>query len=491
MPITITNANALQLLGIVSRNQANQANLLQQLSTGFKLNRGADDPAGLIAATSLSSELTSVGASIENNQRTDSILNVADGALGEIAGLIGEIEALVAESANQSGLSASELAANQSQIDSALSAIDQIVNSTNFNGMRLLDGTQSISVTGVAGNTNLSNVKVFSRSQSSSATALTITRTASAQTASAVVVAATTSTARTSGSSEVVITGTLGAASLTFASGLTKAQVVTQINTAKAQTGVSAIVTAGGAIQVDSTTYGTDAFVSVEVLSGGVINSTYGTSTGDGSTANDIASTAKTFGVDAGITINGQAAGVDGLDVSYNANGLSLSFSLSENFGKGNTVSPSTSFTVNASGGMTFQLGTNSSSRQTIGVDSAASFNLGGGDAGARLSELKSGGAADLDSDVATALLAVKKASSQIAELRGRVGGFQKFQVKPAINSLQTTQASLESARSLIRDTDYATATAQLNQQSILTQTSIQLLGLASQQTAQILSLLG
>lgn len=493
MGLTVTNTNALNLLHILNRNTLAQANTLTQLSTGFRINKGADDPAGLIASTSLSSELTGVEAAISSNQRTDSLLSVADGALGEISTLLTEIESLAAESTSASGLSASEIAANQSQIDNALEAIDRIVNTTNFNGLRLLDGTNAIQTTGID-STKITNLRVFSRSQSTSNVALTITRAGSAATASATLAITPQTAARTSGTTELVITGTLGAATITLASGLTKDEIVTAINAAKDQTGVSAVknpYTTAGSLQVNSTTYGTDAYVSVEVLSGGVINGTYGTSTGDGSTANDFADTAKRFGTDADITINGQSTGADGLDVSYSANGLSLTFTLTEDFGKGNTVSPTSSLTVNASGGATFQLGTTANTRATIGIDSLATYNLAGGESGARLTELKSGGAADLKSDVATALTAVKEAITQVAEMRGRIGGFQRFQVQSSIRNLETTKSGLEDARSAIRDTDYAVASSLLNQQTVLTQTSLSLLGIANQQAAQILALLG
>jgi len=495
MGLTITNTNTLSLLNILNRNTAAQSNTLTQLSTGFRINKGADDPAGLIASASLSRELIAVEEAINSNQRTDSILTVADGALGEISALLDEIESLAAASTNEAGLSASEVAANQAQIDNALTAIDRIVNTTQFNGLKLIDGTNSIGTTSVDGS-RITNLRIYSRSQSSSAVSLTVTRQASATTASAVLgpPAAPTSTARTSGTTQLMVNGTLGAASISLASGLTKAQIVSEINAAKDQTGVSAIVNTGAlgsSIQLNSTTYGTDAFVSVEVLSGGVINSSYGTSTGDGSTANDLTSVNKQFGVDAQITINGQSTGADGLDVTYNGGGISLSFSLAEAFGNGSVAATTSTFSVQASGGATFQLGTETNTRQTIGIDSLNTSKLGGGDSGAILAELKSGGAADLRTNVATALQAVKKAQGQVAEIRGRIGGFQKFQVQAAIRNLQTTQTGLEDARSAIRDTDYAVATARLNQQTVLTQTTVSLLGLAGQQSAQILALLG
>ncbi len=84
-----------------------------------------------------------------------------------------------------------------------------------------------------------------------------------------------------------------------------------------------------------------------------------------------------------------------------------------------------------------------------------------------------------------------RSAINQVAVANGRLGGFQKFQVQTAISSLEATRTGLTSAKSIIGDTDYAIATAELNKQSVLLNSGISLLGLANQQAGQILSLLG
>ncbi|MFQ5462876.1 MAG: flagellin [Phycisphaerae bacterium] len=489
MALTVSNLNTLSLLNILNRTTRAQQSTMQQLTTGKRINTGADDPAGLIALASLNSELSAVETSLTNNTRTDAILTVADQSIVEISSLLGEIESLVAASASSANLSASEIAANQAQIDDALSAIDRIVATTSFNGNKLIDGSYSIQHTGFANNQYLDNLRIFSRSQVTSDTALTVKRVASAQTASATFAFMKGTTSNTSGTTTVAITGALGAATLTLTSGLTQAGVVTAINLSKDQTGVSAIQQANS-IKLNSTGFGTAEFVSVEVLSGGIINNTQ-TAGGDSDTTNDFTSSAKQKGVDANITINGQTAGTDGLDVTYSANGLSLSFTLDTDFGKGNTgATTSTSFTVKASGGATFQLGTSSSTRQTIGIDSLSTFKLGGGNGTKKLSELKAGGAVALKTDVEGALKAVRAAVSEVASIRGRIGGFQKFQVGSSIRSLESVQGGLKDAASTIGDTDFALTTADLNREQVLIQSAVQLLGVANQQGAQILSLL-
>ena len=119
-----------------------------------------------------------------------------------------------------------------------------------------------------------------------------------------------------------------------------------------------------------------------------------------------------------------------------------------------------------------------------------ATYKLGGGNGTTRLSELKSGGSIDLTTDVAGALNSVKAAVADVASVRGRLGGFQKFQVGTAINSLKAAQIGLTNAASVVGDTDYAAATTELNRQTVLVQSAISLFGIVNQQGSQILSLL-
>lgn len=498
MAITVTNTNTSMLLNILNQNMARQSTLMRQLTTGKRINSGKDDPAGLIALSGLNAELRAVNASLSNNMRTDSMLTVADQAIGQVQDLLGEIQTLVQASTSSANLTNAEIAANQSQIDDALSAIDRIVNTTNFNGKRLLDGSLGIATTGVS-NTFLDNVRVYSRSQSNTDTTITVNRVASAQVGTSVLnTFAASSTTKTHGTTNLIVTGELGTANIQLTSAMAQSAVVAAINAATDQTGV---VASGSAARIDlnSSSYGTDAFVSVQVLSGGEVSDYYGIVGGevDGDGAlvtsvagNNFANIAKTIGADANITINGQSTGADGLDVTYSANGLSMSFTLSTAFGSGAQATASTTFIVKSNGGATFQLGTNASTRATIGIDSLASFNLGGGNGTSRLAALKSGGASALKTDTEAALKSVRDAIASVASIRGRIGGFQKFQVGAAIASLQVATDGLTQAASIVGDTDYALATSQLAQTQVLVQSGIALLGVANQQAGQILSLL-
>jgi len=174
MALTINNINTLQLLNILNRTTQAQSTSLTRLSTGYRINKGSDDPAGLIAMRSLENEMAAVDAAISNNQRTDAMLGVADGAFTEISSLLTEIQTLAQASANSAGLTADELAANQAQVDDAVAAIDRIVSTTQFNGRKLLDGSLGINVSGVTPS-EISDVRVYSRDPDSTSATISFT----------------------------------------------------------------------------------------------------------------------------------------------------------------------------------------------------------------------------------------------------------------------------------------------------------------------------
>ncbi len=474
MGLTVTNTNTFTLLSILNRTSKAQSNVITQLSTGLKINRGADDPAGLIALKSLQSEISAVDASIANNQRTDAVLGVADNALGEIHSLLGEIDRLVLSSVSDGNLSQAEIAANQSQIDLAIDSIDRIVRTTVFNGRRLIDGTGAIDAT-VNDSDMIGDLRVFNRGNLSSDLTFSVQVTTAAAEASHGV-ANFSGGATVSAATELAVTGSLGTATIELNVGATQASAVAAINNAVDVTGVSA-TTSGNFVVLNSTTTGSEAFVSVDTLSGGGLTNT-----------NNVTEVTRATGTDAAGTINGQSFTADGVDVNFNVGGVSGSFTLGAAFTAGTEE-----FTVHTTGGFTFQLGSEAVTRVTIGIDALFSHNLGGGDSGGFLSELRSGGDADLSSAAnrASALGIVDKAIGDLAVAQGRIGGLQKFQVQPAISNLTAQKVGLSDAASVIGDTDYALATAELNKQSVLLNSGISLLGLANQQAAQILALLG
>lgn len=128
------------LFDAVQRAADRMAHSALALATMSRINRAADDPAGLIAAESLRAELASLEAADRTAERTGAIIDVADGALGQVGQLLNEIQGNVVAAAS-STTSDAERAAYQAEIDGAVEAINRIGATTQFNGQRLLDGS--------------------------------------------------------------------------------------------------------------------------------------------------------------------------------------------------------------------------------------------------------------------------------------------------------------------------------------------------------------
>src|SRR5438874_1037576 len=105
------NTNVTSLIAqrtLASNNkQLNQS--LQRLSTGLKINSGADDPAGLIASQTLKQESAGITTAIDNANRASNIIGTAEGGLGEVSSLLTQLQGLVGQAANSGGLSSDEI----------------------------------------------------------------------------------------------------------------------------------------------------------------------------------------------------------------------------------------------------------------------------------------------------------------------------------------------------------------------------------------------
>jgi len=133
---------------IFAANTRSLAGSLERLSTGKRINRGSDNPAGLITSENLLAVLATLGAEVRSLQRADHVATVADGALGTTGDLLAEANALVVANANSAGLSDAERQANQMQLDSILASVNRTARSTSFNGQSLLDGSATITAGG-------------------------------------------------------------------------------------------------------------------------------------------------------------------------------------------------------------------------------------------------------------------------------------------------------------------------------------------------------
>ncbi|MEZ6193651.1 MAG: flagellin [Phycisphaerales bacterium] len=501
-----TNVNSLIAQRILGQQNLSLNKSLERLSTGYRINRGSDDPAGLIASEKLRSEKASLAAAIGNAERAEQVVNVAEGGLQEVQNLLLEVQSLVTASANDAGLSAEELAANQQQVDQILQTIDRIASTTSFQGTKLLNGGFDFQTSAIDSDVlefKLNGAK-FADGTNTDVNLLVV------ESAQHGALFLSTDTALNLGNDSDArftfdVAGALGSRQFSFASGATQAEIAAAINTYKGVTGVSAAVQDDGVI-LKSTGYGSDQFVSVDVdtapLAGGSTG-IYAVSATDENTVQTAASLVdfsaangaiRDDGQDIAGTINGTTIAGKGLVAAINTDGLDISLLI--NSATATAIGSTTLLTITG-GGAEFNIGpkVDLANQVRLGIGNIAARNLGStyvSGTSYNLDDLGSGKLFDLeDGDLNTAQQIVNSAIDQVSSLRGRLGSFQKNVVGSTINSLNIALENISAAESTIRDTDFAAETAELTRSQILVAAASNTLAIANSQPQNVLGLIG
>src|SRR5262245_51344200 len=176
-----TNHDSLRGLLNLQKSNALQSQALERLSTGTQINSAADNPAGLIAADTLASQITAINASITNSNLANNVIGTTDAALAQVGTLLNQIRGLVQQGVNSGAQSQAQIDADQAQIDAALSAINRIASNTQFAGQNLLDGSKAFTTTKTAA--DAAKLTNFSVNQALFGSASTVTIDAQVQTA--------------------------------------------------------------------------------------------------------------------------------------------------------------------------------------------------------------------------------------------------------------------------------------------------------------------
>jgi flagellin len=461
-----TNIGSLYAINSLNNNETDLETHLQRLSTGLQINSGADNPAGLIASQGLQSQIAGINQAIDNSTQATNVLNTADGALSETSNLLLQLQSLVNQSANTGALSSDELSANQLQVDSIVNSVNRIANTTQFDGTNLLNGTLAYTTSSINA-TDITNASINSAQIPNNGTLnIAVQVTASAKVGTLAFASSGIGTTPTT----IAITGNIGTDQLTFAASAHNSAISLAINQVKADTGVSASVLANGHLDLYSTQYGSANYVSVKTIQGSFVNG-------------------KSDGANAGVTINGNQADVQGTQASIRTGTLDVTLNLSNTFAQ--TVGATSNFYVTG-GGANFQLGSevNAPSQTSIGIQSIDSNNLGSSATG-YLSSLASGGANALTTGNTTqAQTIVNAAVSQVATLSGRIGAFEKDVLSTNSDTLNVALENVTSSESDIEDANFATETAAEARDQVLVQADTAVLSSANSTPQNVLSLL-
>jgi flagellin len=137
-----TNIDALTAYRNLSVTQGQMSQSLERLSSGYRINRAADDAAGLAISQGLASQVGGIKVAVRNAQDGINVVQTADGALTETQSILQRMRDLAVQSANDSNDTNSR-ADIQKEVDALASELDRISSKTTFNNVNLLDGTFS------------------------------------------------------------------------------------------------------------------------------------------------------------------------------------------------------------------------------------------------------------------------------------------------------------------------------------------------------------
>jgi len=482
-----TNVSALIAQNNLNRTNADLATRLQRLSTGVKINRGADDPAGLIVSERLRTEIAGVGQAIENVERASSVIATTEGALQEINTLLVSIKSLTIEAANTGAFSQEEIEANQLQIDSAVESITRISNTASFAGLKLLNGSLDYLSSGLT-TSQVSDVTVFGANFGLDSTIPVSVEVLNSAEKGTLFISGNTAGAAGALLSSITfeVQGQRGVEVFSFVSGTTLSAVAAAINQVRDATGVTASLVSAtdqtSGLILQSTEYGTDAFVSVRKLDDGDFFQTFDAQAGT--------AVNRDTGQDVLALVNGNLAIGDGLDVKLNTTTLNMGLTLTSGAAQA-TGTPYT-FTITG-GGATYQVGPSVNSLQQVGfgIQSVAATRLGNSRTGF-LNSITTGGDNSLVAGKAREASEILDAAiDQVSVMRGRLGAFERNTLQTTLRSTQIALENLTASESSIRDTDFAEETSKLTRAQILQQAGTSTLAIANSSAQNVLSLLG
>lgn len=473
----ITAMNAHRMLTI---NDAQLTKSLEKLSSGYRINRAADDAAGLAISQSFRADIASFRVASRNTTEASAMLQVAEGGMDQIGNMLTRLKELATQAASANVGDAERTKIN-SEATALTNEIDRIANSTKYGSTALLTGAFGASQTGALGaaangnhvvgiiddsadnvsydfvnsaDTFAASAKVTALGAGVTEGTWTITQTAvgiitivnSSATVSEVYTGAQTGTTLTFANLGITITVTGATLATAFTAGLTDAGTTLALN----RTGLTSL----NITQALTGTY------DIAQTAAGVIKIT---------NAGGTASQTLTF---------------QSSDTTLNFDVLGISFKLGTGFSNTTTELHGMQLTVSANtsaAGNVFQVGAKNDTYNqiSISIDGIRSSDLGLG-------------TLDLSSTTGAqaALDFVDSAISTLAGSRGDVGAYMNRLGYAAAN-LATTIENVQAAESAIRDVDMAAEMTSFTKSQILLQAGTAMLAQANMAPQSILSLIG
>ncbi len=537
----ITAMNANRMLGIVSNQQAKST---EKLSSGFRINRAADDAAGLAISEKMRSQIRGLTQASTNAEDGISMIQTAEGALNESHSILQRMRQLAVQAAN--GTETDNDRDNiQDEIEQLQDELDRIAETTEFNTMKLLDGTfdGTNTSTTTAGPKYGDYNGTLGAFITSDIKEVQITTTTSATTGGESAIwsgdgkVLTISLANNKTYTQADIDGLIKNAkqedsdasntpanvTVQFATGVYTASANTVTTTdgttagAKSTTGEVEILTdnfvGANTIKITSNKYGADYDIDLRFmfdadagkeeveLSTSPVYNMAGTSiteavetpagyeihlqSGKEYTAEDIEDLLATVGLSVSVELSGaDAPGTDEPNTLFVTNSeTDVVVSLADGAGLGDDdafLTQNNYDSVASFGGMILQVGANEGQTMSFNIGDMSASALGVSGNNVRV---------DTQDRASSAITVIDNAIEKVSKQRSTLGAVQN-RLEHTIANLDTSAENLQQAESRIRDVDMAAEMVEYSKYNILSQASQSMLAQANQSTQGVLSLL-
>ena len=136
-----TNLAALSALKNIDSTDKSMSKAMEKLSSGLRINSAADDAAGSAIASKMESAVRSLSVAIRNSEDAISMTQTAEGALGQMENILQRVRELAVQASN-STLDGNDREMIQNEVTALIAEIDKIAATTDFNGIKLLDGSK-------------------------------------------------------------------------------------------------------------------------------------------------------------------------------------------------------------------------------------------------------------------------------------------------------------------------------------------------------------
>ena len=519
-----TNMPSLNTQRHLAKAQNNLNNSLQRLSSGLRINTAKDDAAGLAISQRMTAQIRGLNVAQRNANDGVSMAQTAEGALSEMGDILQRVRELAVQSANATN-SAGDRKSLNDEVNQLVAELNRFANTTEFNGMKLLNGDNSVAAFQIGANAN--------QTITATTTDFRTNKYGSYQVGNATV----TSSGATAGKGVSISNAVSGNASLQVTGAAVSAAGTMTLNGPNASGSVS-LTTADSAADIASKINSQDltgikATAKTEVMIGFStgdyvieISTTNATSTSANTETAQISFSVPKIGSD---TVGSSAEALTDAVNAFNEqssktgitaklNDIKTAIILENDEGKNINVTLKNANVIymgNASNGTAPAVsgaGTTSGKTFTaagqVTLDASRSYSvatssglkvqagvLSGGSTGTGVtigSELQRVDSLDISTvkGANDAIHIVDQAIDSVNAQRAKYGALQN-RFESTISNLATSSENVSAARSRIQDTDFASETANLSRSQVLQQAATSMLAQANQLPNNVLTLLG